>query len=236
MSTFFGLIDANTSLRRFLSPGSNTKSAPSRIKVARLSALRDKATTVRFIDLPRSTDATPTPPDAPVTSKTDPSPGEAGGSLHCVRACQAVRKTRGAAAISSKDQPTGTGVTLSAGTTTFSARVPQLSTPTLQRRMPTVSPTRTFLTPGPTANTSPTPSRPSTCGSGGLAGYMPRAKKASAGFNAANLTRSNTSAGPGCGCATSPSRSVSRPSYASINHARMTILSQLCLRYLYLIR
>src|SRR5574341_1405330 len=196
-STLFGLIADFTAFTKFLSAGSHTKSAPSLFNLARFSSLRDKATTVRAIDFPSSTDATPTPPDAPVTRRTDPAGGGAGGSFHCVNACQAVRKTNGAPAISSRDQPWGTRVTLSIGTTTFSARVPHASTPTSQRRMPIVSPTHTLGTPGPTATTSPTPSRPRICGSGGLAGYMPRARKASAGFSAATLTLSNSCAGPG---------------------------------------
>ena len=129
------------------------------------------------IDLPSSTDATPTPPEAPVTSRVDPAGGGAGGSLHCVSACHAVRNVSGAPAISSNDQPSGIFAKLAAQTTVFSASVPQVSTPTSQRRMPTVSPTATFETPAPTANTSPTPSRPRTCGSGGLAGYWPKCQK-----------------------------------------------------------
>ncbi len=197
MSTRLGPIAAFTAVTRFLSAGLNTKSAPSVFNLARFSSLRDSATTVSAIDFPNSTDATPTPPDAPVTRRTAPSGGGAGGSLHCVSACQAVRKTNGAPAISSRDQPRGIRVTLSTGTTTFSARVPHTSTPTLQRRMPTVSPTWTLSTPDPTASTSPTPSRPRMWGSGGLAGYSPCAKKASAGFSAATLTFSSTCAGPG---------------------------------------
>ena len=69
--TFFGLIAAETDLGRFLSSGSNTKSAPRAFNVVLFSASRDKPTTVRFIDLPSNTDATPTPPDAPVTRRTD---------------------------------------------------------------------------------------------------------------------------------------------------------------------
>jgi hypothetical protein len=70
----------------------------------------------------------------------------------------------------------------------------------------------TFATPDPTAATSPTPSRPRMWGSGGLAGYIPRARNASAGFSAANLTLSSTCAGPGRGSGTSSSRSLSPPS------------------------
>ena len=176
---------------------------------------------MRFIDFPSSSDAIPTPPDAPVRRRTDPAGGGVGGSCHCVKACQAVRNTNGAPAISSRDQPGGTRVTLSMGTTTCSARVPHTSTPTSQRRMPTVSPTRTLSTPGPAVTTSPTPSRPRIWGSGGLAGYIPRARKASAGFSAATLILSSTCVGPGRGSATSPSRSLSTPSAESISHARI---------------
>ena len=125
---------------------------------------------MRFMDFPSRTEAVPTPPEAPVTSNTEPSGGGAGGSLQWVSACHAVRKTKGAPAISSRDQPAGTGAMLAALTTTFSARVPQASTPGLQRRMPTVSPMRGLSTPDPAASTSPTPSRPRMCGNGGWAG------------------------------------------------------------------
>src|SRR5690606_29178844 len=108
------------------------------------------------MDFPSCTDATPTPPEAPVTRRTDPAGGGAGGSDHCVKACQAVRKTNGAPAISFSDQPEGIRITHSADTTTCSARVPQLSTPTSQRKIPTVSPGCTSLTPSPTAATTPT--------------------------------------------------------------------------------
>src|SRR5262249_12724518 len=104
MSTLFGLIAAVTAFTRFLSPGSQTKSARSVLSLSRFAILRDRATTVRFIDFPSSTDATPTPPDAPVTRRTDPVGRGAGGSRHCVNACHAVRKTNGAPAISSTDQ------------------------------------------------------------------------------------------------------------------------------------
>ena len=97
------------------------------------------------------------------------------------------------------------------------------STPASERRMPTVSPTLTFSTPTPTAMTFPTPSRPRMCGSGGLAGYMPWAKKASAGFSAANFISNSAWPGPGCGSGTSPNRSSSTPLYESINHARITL-------------
>jgi hypothetical protein len=60
-----------TDLGRFLSSGSNTKSAPRAFNLVLFSASRDNSTTVRFIDLPSNTDATPTPPDAPVTRRTD---------------------------------------------------------------------------------------------------------------------------------------------------------------------
>src|SRR5471030_3247002 len=165
MSTFLGAIAVLTLLRRSSSFGSNTKSAPRCFSLAPFSALRDNATTVSPIDLPSSTDATPTPPEAPVTNSTEPARGGAGGSLHWVNACHAVRNTIGAPAISSSDQSRGMGAMLAAGITAFSARVPQVSTPALQRRMPTVSPTRRWFTPGPTARTSPTPSRPRMCGS-----------------------------------------------------------------------
>jgi len=78
-----------------------------------------------------------------------------------------------------------------------------------------------FLHPGPTVTTSPTPSRPRIWGSGGLAGYILRARKASAGFSAATLILSNTCVGPGRGSATSPSRSLSTPSAESMSHARI---------------
>ncbi len=110
-----GAIAARTALRRSGSSGSRTKSAPSSFTFAPFAAPRERATTVRFIDFPRRTEAVPTPPEAPVTSSTEPSRGGAGGSLHCVRACQAVRKTRGPPAISSRDQPRGTGARLAGG-------------------------------------------------------------------------------------------------------------------------
>ena len=91
MSTFFGAIAAIAALRRFGSAGSNTRSAPMARSFAPFSALRDNATTVKPIDLPSCTDAVPTPPEAPVTSSTDPAGGGAGGSLHCVSACHAVK-------------------------------------------------------------------------------------------------------------------------------------------------
>ena len=46
--------------------------APRARSLALFSALRDNPTTVRPIDLPSCTDAVPTPPEAPVTSSTDP--------------------------------------------------------------------------------------------------------------------------------------------------------------------
>src|SRR6185369_10800443 len=118
------------------------------------------ATTVRPIDFPSWTEAVPTPPDAPVTSSTEPWAAGAGGSLHCVSACQEVRNTRGAAVACSNDQPDGIGARLAAGTTTMSARVPHTLTPASQRRMPTVLPGLKPVTPGPVFTTSPTPSRP----------------------------------------------------------------------------
>ncbi len=116
-STFFGAIAAWTFLRRSGSLGSRTTSAPNALSFADFSALRDNATTVRPIDWPSNTDATPTPPDAPVTSRTERSGGGAGGSFHWVRACQAVRKTNGAPAICSAVHPVGMGTRLSSGTT-----------------------------------------------------------------------------------------------------------------------
>src|SRR5437667_12291880 len=106
-STFFGAIAAFTFLRRCGSLGSKTKSACNSFSLADFSALRDNATTARSIDLPNNTDAAPTPPDAPVTSSTEPLGGGAGGSLHCERACQAERKTNGAPAIPSVDHQAG---------------------------------------------------------------------------------------------------------------------------------
>src|SRR5580700_3008815 len=223
MSIFFGAIAVETDLRRLGVSGLRTKSAPSSFSLAPFSALRDNATTTSPIDFPSNTEATPTPPEAPVTSSTEPSRGGDGGSLHCVSACQAVRKTRGAPAVSSRDQALGIAARLAAGIMVLSARVPQASTPASERRMPTVSPTLTFSTPTPTAITFPTPSRPRMCGSGGLAGYMPWAKKASAGFSAANFISNSAWPGPGCGSGTSPNRSSSTPLYESINHARITL-------------
>src|SRR5450432_523562 len=225
-STFLSAMAVATLLRRLASAGSKTKSAPSSFSLAPFCALRDRATTVRPIDLPSSTDATPTPPEAPVTNSTEPALGGAGGWLHCVSAWKAVRNTRGAPAMSSKDQPGGMGATLAAGTTVSSASVPHVVTPAWQRRMPTVSPGRTVATPVPTATTSPTPSRPRMWGMGGLAGYCACARKASAGFRAAYRIRSSTSPGPGRGSATSARRRFSTPDKESNNHARMETLSQ----------
>ena len=171
--------------RRSLSAGLKTASAPSCLSFSALAPLRDNPTTVRPIDLPSNTDATPTPPDAPVTSSTEPAGGGAAGSLHCVSACHAVRNTSGAPAISSALHPCGIGARLAAGATTISASVPRTLTPTPHRRMPAESPTFGCVTPGPAATTSPTASRPNMCGNAGLAGYIPRARNASAGFSAA---------------------------------------------------
>ncbi len=170
-STFFGAIAAFRLLRSCGSLGSRTTSAPNAFSLADFSALRDNATTVRPIDWPSNTDATPTPPDAPVTSSTERSGGGAGGSSHWVSACQAVRKTKGAPAISSADHPGGMGTRLSSGTSTCSASVPQTSAPTLQVKIPMESPTRTLFTLGWTSRTTPDASRPRMWGSEGLAGY-----------------------------------------------------------------
>src|SRR4029077_5198338 len=98
----------------------------------------------------------PTPPEAPVTRRTEPWAAGAGGSLHCVSACQEVRNTRGAAVACSNDQPEGMGARLAAATTTISARVPQTLTPASHRRMPALLPTLKPVTPGPIFTTSPT--------------------------------------------------------------------------------
>jgi hypothetical protein len=84
-----------------------------------------------------------------------------------------------------------------------------------------VSTIEMFVTPGPTASTSPTPSRPKICGRAGFAGYIARARKASAGFKAAKRFRSTTSPGPATGSATSANLSFSAPSYDSISQARI---------------
>ena len=61
-STFFGAMAAFTLLRRCGSFGSRTTSAPNAFSLADFSALRDNATTVRPIDWPSNTDATPRRP------------------------------------------------------------------------------------------------------------------------------------------------------------------------------
>src|ERR1044072_7416402 len=105
--------------------GANTQPAPTSFTLLRFWALRDNATSVSFMDFASNNAATPTPPEAPVTRHRDPAGGGAAGSLHWASACQAVKNTKGAAAISSIDQPGGRRAMLSAGTTTFSANVPQ---------------------------------------------------------------------------------------------------------------
>src|SRR5437764_15330702 len=119
------------------SAASKVKSAPSSSHRDRFPALRDSPTTVDPIDFPSCTEAVPTPPDAPVTSSTEPAAAGAGGSLHCVKACHDVRNTSGAAAVCSNVHPRGTGTTLAAGTATFSARDPHVLTPASARKTAT---------------------------------------------------------------------------------------------------
>jgi hypothetical protein len=65
------LIAAETDLSRFLILWLKHETGSESFRLVLFSASRDKPTTVRFIDLPSNTDATPTPPDTPVTRRTD---------------------------------------------------------------------------------------------------------------------------------------------------------------------
>ena len=101
--------------------------------------------------------------------------------------------------------PSGSGTACSAGSTTYSAAVPN-GRPHAAFHVHTRSPTRASATPAPTASIVTAPSLCGTMrGNGGVPPAVPRRDLTSDGFTPDHAIRTRTSPGPGAGVGSSPS-------------------------------